>query len=144
MTATRFDNLSTDDLAAREAAARAELKELEEAIRARILSEAKVKIGKTYRVGPPSRTIWPWHAKYEGRIIWVRYLKAERDRTHLSAGPWVLIASGPLKRPRKGLSGLDRGHYSSVHPDVLAARLLLDTEAEAPPDPYDRSAMVHQ
>ena len=128
----RFDNLPTDELATREAAARAELAELEEALKARLIAECPVKIGKAYKIGAPTDRIWPWMKKYAGRIMWVRYLAVKRDVTGLHPGPWAVAAQGPLLRPtvseiRYGWAG---GRYTSVHPDVLASRLDLSTESD--------------
>lgn len=136
----RFDNLSTAELAAIEASTRAELKELVDALERRILAEAPVRVGRTYRIGPPppGKRLDPSFTKYEGRTIWVRYLRVQRGATGLYPGAWYLAVSGPLKRPGRARTGMAAGSYTSVHPDVLASRLELSTEAEAPPDPYDR------
>ncbi len=52
MAKNRFDNLSTEDLLKREAEARAEAKQLAEALKARLLAECPLRIGHVYAFGP--------------------------------------------------------------------------------------------
>lgn len=131
MTASRFDNLPTQDLRDRFEAAEREWEELEAALTARLLAESPVKLGKTYRVKP--NTV----CGYGGRTICIRYLRVERgwhgDRLEL-------VAEGVLKRPTITRNGYFRGAYTSKHVSVLPEFLDLSSEGDAPKErwPHER------
>jgi hypothetical protein len=91
----RFDNISTDDLLARELETRAELRELQDAVRARLIAEAKerIEIGKVYRVVRLSDD--RWQPRLEGRLILVEGINAGiMDALH--HGPYRTWAWGRL------------------------------------------------
>lgn len=65
----RFDNIATAELLAREIQERADLELLQQAIRARLIAESGIVVGRVYRVADDGRHL-------AGRRIWVEGVNA--------------------------------------------------------------------
>jgi hypothetical protein len=140
----RYDNLSLDEMMARDVELFNETNSLDDAIKERMERACLVKLEHTYtilpysedrdgqRVGTAIGTFT--YQQLTGRTILVRYLSAVRmiglgrDR----APAWAMRASGVLKRPGqdKAHRGVCNGLYAIKHVWVAASRLDLSTEAE--------------
>lgn len=60
----RFGNIATADLIERELEARAELAEMQNTIRARLIAESGIVVGQVYRIADDGRPL-------AGRLLWV-------------------------------------------------------------------------
>ena len=69
MAGDRFGNIATADLIEREMQERADLLELQGAIRERLIAESGIIVGKVYRVADDGRAL-------AGRLIWVEGVNA--------------------------------------------------------------------
>lgn len=68
-TPNRFDNISTADLIINERNDRAALDDLQKTIKARLIAESGIEIGKVYRVANDGRRL-------AGRLMWVAGVNA--------------------------------------------------------------------
>lgn len=84
----RFDNLSTADLAAREAEARADAYDLRTALRDRLVAECTIEKGAIYRVAS---------GRFAGRLLKVEGINAGVEGTDFRGrNPWITFAWGRM------------------------------------------------
>lgn len=115
---SRFGNVATADLIARELHERAELRELQEAIRARLIEESGIVVGKVYRVADDGRSL-------AGRRLWVEGVNAGM-RGPIRGEEFYCFAWGRLN----GRSAAGDG-WTIKRQNISATRLTIDDAGTA-------------
>lgn len=122
----RFDNLSTDQLFARDREARDEARAVRAALMERLRAECPVRVGKVYRIKAMPG------GQYAGREILVDGIKVNAPH-YDDIGKCYVLVWGPLKRPRQTDYGRHGGTYTSRCVEVVPAAIDLTSEH----DPVD-------